>query len=314
MSESIGAGGATTEHAHDPHLAHHFDTPAQQFQSGKLGMWAFLVTEILMFGGLFCAYAVYRANHPEIFLYAHKYLDSTLGGINTLVLIASSFTMALGVRYAQLSKQRALVVCLALTLLGAFGFLGIKYVEYKSKWEHGLLWGKYYDPSHDKHGEAHDTASAAHDPGSKTDPGPADAESGAGQAKGSDHGETAQSAIAIPETPPAPDPANPDAPLIEPAAIGPTGLDLEPQDVQHHHAFEEKPKNVQIFFSVYFLMTGLHGIHVLVGMGLITWILVRAAKGHFGTTYFLPVDLVGLYWHLVDLIWIFLFPLLYLIH
>src|SRR5207302_6598702 len=97
-------------HHHDPHLAHHFDTPEQQYQSGKLGMWVFLATEILMFGGLFCAYAVYRHNHPDVFEYAHKWLDKTWGAINTIVLITSSLTMAWGVRLAQLGKQRGLLI------------------------------------------------------------------------------------------------------------------------------------------------------------------------------------------------------------
>ncbi len=97
-------------------LADHFQTPEQQFAAGKLGMWIFLLTEILLFGGLFCAYAVYRANHPEIFVYAHQFLDKNLGAINTAVLILSSLTMAWGVRCAQRDRQRGLVVCLLVTL------------------------------------------------------------------------------------------------------------------------------------------------------------------------------------------------------
>lgn len=283
------ASGAHTQghadHAHDPHLAHHFTTPRQQFESGKLGMWVFLATEILMFGGLFCAYSVYRGNHPEIFIYAHHFLDKTLGGINTLVLICSSLTMAWGVHCAQLSQKRGLILCLVLTLCGACGFLGIKYVEYKAKWEHGLLPGKHYNPHHDAH--AAEPAEAALK----------------GEAASADHPATA-AAPAVP--------ADPDAPRIKPAPIGPPGLVLE-QPAEGPHLPDE-PKNVRIFFSVYFLMTGLHGIHVLVGMGLITWLLVRAMRSEFNSRYFAPVDLVGLYWHLVDLIWIFLFPLLYLIH
>ncbi len=136
----------TAHEAHPAHLHHHFETPRQQFESDKLGMWLFLVTEILLFGGLFCAYAVYRANHPEIFIYAHKYLDKTLGGINTLILISSSFTMAWAVRAAQLGQRRLLILLLALTLLGGFGFLGIKAVEYEHKWKSGLLWGARFNP------------------------------------------------------------------------------------------------------------------------------------------------------------------------
>jgi hypothetical protein len=131
------------------------DNAEQQFDSGKLGMWLFLATEVLLFGGLFVAYAVYRANHPEIFIYAHQFLDKTWGGINTLVLICSSLTMAWAVRAAQLGQQRLLVVLLSLTILGGFGFMGIKYVEYKAKWEHGLLPGTHFT-----HGAAavHETA------------------------------------------------------------------------------------------------------------------------------------------------------------
>jgi cytochrome c oxidase subunit III len=243
--------GTAPGHAGSPHLAHHFETPAQQFSSAKLGMWLFLATEILLFGGLFCAYAVYRANHPEIFIYAHRFLDRTLGAVNTAILLASSFTMAWAVRAAQLGKRRALVVLLSLTLLGGCGFLGVKFVEYEHKWKHGLLWGKEYKPAEMAHAEGH---ADGHHP--------------------------------MPES------------SEKPAGAVPA----------------EAPKNVQVFFSIYFLMTGLHGLHVIGGLSAITWLLVRAGAGAFGPEYFTPVDLVGLYWHLVDLIWIFLFPLLYLIH
>jgi cytochrome c oxidase subunit 3 len=227
-------------HEHAPHLQHHFDTEEQQFDAGKLGIWLFLATEILLFGGLFCAYAIYRANHPEIFVYAHQFLDKILGGTNTVILLCSSLTMAWAVRASQLGQRTLLIALLSLTLLGGCGFMGIKYVEYKAKWEHGLLPGTHF--SHQDEGES---AAAA------------------GAAKPGTHG--------------------------------------------------KRPSNVQIFFGIYFLMTGLHGIHVLAGMGAIVWILVRSIKGQFGPAYYTPVDFVGLYWHLVDLIWIFLFPLLYLI-
>jgi cytochrome c oxidase subunit 3 len=267
---------------HASHLAHHFDNTTQQFESSKLGMWLFLATELLLFGGLFVAYTVYRVNHPEIFVYAHHFLDKTLGGINTLVLICSSLTMALAVRAAQLGQRQRTVTLLALTLLCAFAFLGIKYVEYKAKWEHGLLWGKHYQPA------LHDAGAGAH---------------------------------AVPTAPSLPklvgDGA--EATLIAPAAPAPSGLAPEaaapaPATGAHEPPADlEAPKNVHIFFGIYFAMTGLHGIHVLAGMIAITWILLRARRGEFGPEYYTPVDLVGLYWHLVDLIWIYLFPLLYLI-
>ncbi len=220
------------------HVAHHFATAEQQFDAGKLGIWIFLVTEILFFGGLFCAYAVYRSIHPEIFVYGHQYLDKNLGALNTAVLIFSSLTMAWAVRCAQLGQRRGLVACLAITLVCASVFMGVKYVEYSQKWRHGLLWAGWFKPAEAPEGPAH-----------------------------------------------APVPAHP-----------------------------QPPRDTGIFFSIYFLMTGLHGLHVLGGMGVIGWLLAGALCGRYGSEYFAPVDFVALYWHLVDMIWIFLFPLLYLIH
>lgn len=130
---------------HPQFLAHHFDTPRQQFNAGKLGMWIFLVTEILLFSGLFCAYVVYRANHPEIFIYAHRFLDKNLGALNTCVLIFSSLTMAWAVRWAKL-EQGGIALLLSVTLLCGFVFLGVKYVEYRHKWHEGLLWANRYAP------------------------------------------------------------------------------------------------------------------------------------------------------------------------
>ncbi len=223
------------EHAAHPRfLAHHFDTPEQQFESGKLGMWLFLAQEILFFSGLFCAYAVYRANHPEIFVYADHFLDRNMGALNTAVLIFSSFTIAWAVRCAQLNKKKAVVVLLSITFLCAAIFLCVKYVEYQHKWKDGLLWGKMFNPS-------------------------------------LEHG---------------------------PAALG--------QLV--------RPNNVHIFFGIYFIMTGLHGIHVIGGMVVIAWMIQRALRGDFGSDYYGPVEYTALYWHIVDLVWIYLFPLLYLIH
>ena len=253
-------------HEHQPHLQHHFDTPEQQFDAGKLGIWLFLATEILLFGGLFCAYAIYRANHPEIFVYAHQFLDKILGGTNTVVLLCSSLTMAWAVRASQLGQRKLLIVLLSLTLLGGFAFMGIKAVEYEQKWKHGLLPGTHFAP----HQEAEAAAKAA--------------------------------------------PAAAPVATFKPSAAGPAGtVRHDAAEAASEPGHGKRPSNTQIFFGIYFLMTGLHGLHVLVGMGAIAWILVRSIKGDFGPEYFTPVDFVGLYWHLVDLIWIFLFPLLYLV-
>jgi len=276
------AAETTTHAAPVPHLAHHFDSPTQQFESGKLGMWLFLGTELLMFGGLFCAYAIFRANHPDVFAYAHRFLDVKLGAINTVVLICSSFTMAYGVRAAQLGRRGMLVAMLALTLLCAGGFLGIKYVEYSHKISHGLLWGRNWRAQ--EHAAGHDAAAEA--PGHAA---PAEAP-----------------AAPAATTPPADRTVLPDAAEAPVGLAAPGGGDA--------HAGPRVPANPQTFFGIYFAMTGLHGIHVLAGMVVIGWLLAGALRGAYGPAYFTPVDLVGLYWHIVDLIWIFLFPLLYLIH
>jgi cytochrome c oxidase subunit 3 len=249
-----------------PRLAHHFDTQAQQYSSGKLGIWLFLVTEILLFGGLFCAYAVYRSRHPEIFIYAHTFLDKTWGGVNTVVLLLSSLTMAWAVRAAQLGQRRSLVTLLAVTLCCGFLFLGIKAIEYEQKWKHGLLWGKRFQYEAVRHAESGDQ-SAHHASGA------------------------AESAPTLPSPP-------------DSGRHVPNG----------HQTVQDIPRNVHIFFGIYFMMTGLHALHVIAGMAVLTWLLVRARRGDFGVYYFAPVDFGGLYWHLVDVIWIFLFPLLYLIH
>jgi len=212
-----------TAGGHPAHLQHHFSDSEQQASASKLGMWLFLLTEMLLFGGLFAAYSIYRAWNPEMFYEAHKQLNVQLGMINTIVLITSSVTMALAIRSIQLNKRKIAVRFLIATLLFAAVFLVIKYFEYSHKFHLGQLPGKYYTF---------------------------------------------------------------------------TGL---------------QGANPHIFFSIYFMMTGLHGIHVIGGMGLIGWMLSRTTRNHFSPEYYTPLEMTGLYWHLVDLIWIFLFPLLYLI-
>ena len=301
MADTVSSGHG--EGGHPEVLQHHFETPEQQFTSGKLGMWLFLATEILLFAGLFCAYAVYRGIHPEVFIYAHHFLDTNLGAINTGVLLFSSLTMAAGVRAAQLGQKKLLVILLSITILCGFGFLGIKYVEYSHKIHDGLLWGKNYNPT--VHGEIHEGEAGVE----------AVAAPEGGAVEASD--ETAPTATetgtaAVAEEPDTDGGFRVEPSLIPDAAAGPAGtVDLDAEVVEE---LEISPANVHIFFGIYYLMTGLHGIHVVIGMLAIGWVLRRSMRGEFGPAYYTPVDLVGLYWHLVDLIWIFLFPLLYLIH
>ena len=310
---------------HPAWMQHHFETPLQQYDSAKLGMWLFLATEILLFGGLFCAYAVYRSTHPEIFIWAHHLLDTKLGAINTVILLTSSLTMAWAVRCAQLGQRRLLVVLLSLTLLGGFGFLGIKYVEYSSKYRHGLLWGKHYKP------DAHYLAEHFGLPEGEAPPQAGRESAGAHEAQGGDSaigagggapvgapttatlpGAAPPPTSAAPAPTPKPDGFSVERTTLRPAATPPPGR--APTGSEHAHTVGPQPERVHVFFSIYFLMTGLHGLHVLAGMAIIAWLIVRALRGQFGPDYYTPVDLGGLYWHLVDLIWIFLFPLLYLIH
>lgn len=340
---------AEADHAHhDPNLAHHFDTPKQQFDTAKMGMWFFLATEVLMFGGLFVFYAVWRANHPDVFLYAHTKLNPFYGLINTVFLISSSFTMAWGVRAAQLGKTAWLKAMILCTILGGCLFLCVKTVEYSEKYKHALWVGpsnqfhpKFEGQMHpDGHEAGHEGAAAAAHAGAAEH-----AAAASGHAEAAAPAEHHEAAAAAKESAaPAAEPAAPATPSPERSAIlppkaAPTGLDpelLKPREsnwilpapqrmgapaggpARHSLSYDQLPAatkpRVHQFFQVYFLMTGLHTFHVIVGLGCLTWIYIRASKGHFSSKYFTAVDLVGLYWHLVDLIWIFLFPLLYLIH
>jgi cytochrome c oxidase subunit III len=214
------------------HLEHHFVSSEQQFDAAKMGMWMFLITEILLFSGMFVTYTVYRSWHPEVFAHVSDLLDWRMGGFNTLVLLASSFTVALGIHYAQKNDQKKLIINLVLTIIAALIFLVVKYFEYTGKFAHGVFPGAAFDP----HGIANG----------------------------------------------------------------------------HDYASYNVPYAAQ-FFSIYFVMTGIHAFHVIVGIGVFAWVTIRATRGEFSDEYYTPVELTGLYWHLVDIIWIFLFPLLYLI-
>jgi len=240
-----------SEHSHPENLQHHFHTIGQQRGAAKLGMWIFLVQEVLFFSGLFVAYTVFRYFYPETFLKAHEHLNVTLGTINTVVLLTSSLTMALAVRAAQTSDSKRLVWLLVATLVLATVFLCIKYFEYSHKFHDCLLPGRYFGlPDLDHFGRP---------------------------------------------------------------VIGPDGVPVFAQHCSSARALYNGTQASGIFFGLYFVMTGVHGLHILAGMGVITWLIIRARQGRYNAKYYAPVENVGLYWHLVDIIWIFLFPLLYLV-
>ena len=209
--------------AHHPRLQHHFYSMEQQLEASILGMWVFLVTEVMFFGGLFLAYIVYRTSYPLAWEKSSQELNVILGGINTAVLICSSLTMALAVRSAQVGSRKGQLVNLILTMIFGSTFLVIKYFEYAAKFEHHLVPGPHFGP---------------------------------------------------------------EPPL---------------------------PYGSEIFFSLYFIMTGIHALHMVVGIALMMVMLVWAWKGRFTPEYYGPIEVSGLYWHFVDIVWIFLFPLLYLL-
>jgi cytochrome c oxidase subunit III len=203
-------------------LQHHFASEQQQLDASTFGMWVFLVTEIMFFGAVFTAYVAYRTAFPEVFAHASHHLDVTLGAFNTVVLIASSLTMAMAVHSARIDRQRSLALFLIATMVLGSVFLGVKAYEYTHKWHEGLFPGNFFY-------------------------------------------------------------AGPDA------------------------------ANQRLFFSLYFTLTGLHAAHMIIGLGILAVILANSMRHHYGPRWHTPVEIMGLYWHFVDLVWIFLFPLLYLI-
>lgn len=210
---------------HSPYLAHHFEDLDQQQESATIGMWLFLATEVMFFGGLFLAYTIYRSQNPTIFAEGSSHLSIPIGAFNTVVLICSSLTMALGVHAAQTNRQKALVRYLAATIALGIVFLAVKFgIEWPDKYHHGLFPGVNFTYS------------------------------------------------------------------------GPSN-----------------PGKMEMFFILYFFITGLHALHIIIGAGVIAWYTYLARLGRFNAVYYTPIELVGLYWHFVDIIWIYLFPLLYLL-
>jgi cytochrome c oxidase subunit 3 len=207
-------------------LAHHFDNMEQQKEAGALGMWTFLITEIMFFGGMFLAYILYRSAYPQDFAIASSHLNWKLGGVNTIVLIVSSLTMAMAVYFSQLGNKKMLLTCLALTMVFGATFLVIKAFEYKEK------------------------------------------------------------------------------------------IDLHHVPIRGFWRWDEPTGDsghVQMFYWIYFAMTGVHALHMVVGLGIMSVIFWMASRNRFTPQYHSPVEISGLYWHFVDIVWIFLFPLLYLL-
>jgi cytochrome c oxidase subunit 3 len=213
------------EAIHPLALREQFDTVAQQRDASTLGMWIFLITEVMFFGGMFLAYSIYRTKFPDVFAVASSSMNVYLGAANTVVLLCSSLTMVMAVRAATLGKQKAIIGWLVFTLFFGFAFLGVKAFEWTEKF-------------HEHH---------------------------------------------IP---------------------GMANFHLDGVNQQGA---------AQIFFALYFCMTGLHALHMVVGVGILSFLIYETTKGKYTAKYMTPVDISGLYWHFVDIVWIFLFPLLYLI-
>jgi cytochrome c oxidase subunit 3 len=218
--------------------SHHFPSSHLEHEAGKQGVWMFMATEVMMFGVLFCGYFMYRFKFPDAYVVGGELLDWRLGGLNTLVLLVSSYTMAIAVRETQLGNQKVAFNRIVITTICAFIFMIIKYFEYSGKVHAGLFPG-LWEP-------------------------------------------TAEYMAKING-------------IVE--AKGLVNFDLE---------------HLRLFLVVYFVMTGLHGFHILIGIGLMAWLMKRLKNEEFSQSYYTAVEGVGLYWHIVDLIWIYLFPLMYL--
>jgi cytochrome c oxidase subunit 3 len=231
------------EHVVLPQHRHHFETEEQQREAGSFGMWLFLLTEIMFFGGMFFSYLLYRNWYYDAFVTASNTLDIKWGAINTVFLITSGFAMALGVYYAEVRNRRMLVLMLWATTFFGVLFLGVKGIEYNEKFE------------------------LHHVPGASFN---------------------------VKE-------------FINP----PLGKDGKPSEIPLAPDMAQK---TQIYFFLYFAMTGMHAVHMIIGIVILFWLIARAQRGEFSAGYVAPIENFGLYWHFVDIVWLFLFPLLYLIN
>jgi cytochrome c oxidase subunit 3 len=287
-------------HYHPPGLQHQFSDMRQQEESVSIGMWMFLVQEIMFFGGLFTAYLVYRSRFPMAFAAGSNHLDAFWGGLNTIVLIVSSLTMALTVFYAQRGNRNMQVIMILLTMFFGTVFLGVKVIEYSDKYNHGLV------PVTGLNRKAKAPAGGDHGVTST---------GGTTPVAASDEHASAPAGEEHPYVNPRGDFQWTDASLVQLAQK--EGYLTEAERLGYFsggqldaNKFRDK---VRIFFWIYFAMTGLHALHMIIGLGLMLWLLYKAWRGTFGPEYYMPVEMSGLYWHFVDIVWIFLFPLLYLL-
>ncbi len=271
----------------------------QQEESVTIGMWMFLVQEIMFFGGLFTAYLVFRSKYPMAFAVGSNHLDVTMGFVNTLVLIVSSLTMALTVYYAQKGNRNMQVILIILTMFFGTVFLGVKAVEYTDKYNHGIV---------PVTGLNRIAKAPAGEAVAETKPAAESAEAKPAKehAYVNPRGEFQWHEFELIEHFVQDQERNPSAKIL---------TDTEKSTYFSDGKFDEKKfgDKVRLFFWIYFVMTGLHALHMIVGLGLMAWLLFKAWKNTYSAEYYMPVEMSGLYWHFVDIVWIFLFPLLYLL-
>ncbi len=306
-------------------LSHQFEDLDQQNEAYVVGMWTFLVTEIMFFGALFLAYSVYRVLYTATYLDAHQFLSIPYGTLNTFVLLTSSLAMALAVHAAQIGRRKSVMNWLALTMILSFVFLGVKAIEYKSKFDELLFPGptfnfEYAKEENAKHGGGH-----GGDHGGRTEPGQSAGGHGGAAARGaSSMMQTAPLQVRTGET-------GGEGERINPRTVGisyaqpETGFIGYPQAVTSASGValgtttpEQATKNIesnraQLFFSLYFAMTGLHAVHIIIGILMMATLWTLYHRRSPIVVDYMPTEMIGLYWHFVDIVWIFLFPLMYLI-
>lgn len=333
---SVQDDGHVTSHHHeaDGHiLHHHFDDMDQQREATTLGMWAFLVTEIMMFGGLFFVYTLYRWKFGDAFAQASHMLNWKWGAINTGVLLVSSLTMAMAVHAAAERKRKQLIGFIVVTMLLGATFLGIKAIEWTADYNEGLIPAIRWDPSHwPIDGNKH--AGAGHGSDTHTDGRPGtDAHVTDGHkspaatmpmgavnsatTRETDVGKAEQAIDSGLDSQLMREPNSAHAPGGNVGTTGAHGAAgttrIEGQYLVTPEGKRVSTQHIMMYFVVYFCMTGLHAIHMIIGLAILTVFVIMGSKGAFTNGNDQPVELVGLYWHLVDIIWVFLFPLLYLI-